>query len=164
MEVWSWYNSSQSTGVNIGKKQRWCCQWSAGYIWLIFEFWVVYICKQNRESTEEYSRCKVEKRHWTEIYTVSFLLSEKRRGLTQSYDKSPYTDRKIQKATWQHKNPQKTSITQRLRTDLEQILYEFRFLWIQKYVGETRGPMCTHLNADCLLEDFSGKNQEYIVN
>ena len=29
---------------------------------------------------------------------------EKGRDLTQSYDKSPYTDRKIQKATWQHRN------------------------------------------------------------
>ena len=27
----------------------------------------------------------------------------KGRDLTQSYDKSPYTNRKIQKATWQHK-------------------------------------------------------------
>ena len=29
---------------------------------------------------------------------------EKGRDLTQSYDKSPYTHRKIQKATWKHKN------------------------------------------------------------
>ena len=34
-------------------------------------------------------------------------------------DKSPYTDRKIKKPMWQHKNATtKTSITQRLRTDL----------------------------------------------
>ena len=38
--------------------------------------------------------------------------------MNQSYDKSPYTHRKIQKATWQHKNATKTSITQRLRADL----------------------------------------------
>ena len=43
---------------------------------------------------------------------------EKGRDLTQSYDQSPYTDRKIQKATWQHKNATKTWITQRLRTYL----------------------------------------------
>ena len=42
----------------------------------------------------------------------------KGRDLTQSYDKSPYNHRKIQKATWQHKNATKTSITQRLQTDL----------------------------------------------
>ena len=43
---------------------------------------------------------------------------EKGRDLAQSYDQSPYTDRKIQKATWQHKNATKTWITQRLRTYL----------------------------------------------
>ena len=43
---------------------------------------------------------------------------KKGRDLTQSYDKNPYTDRTIQKATWQHKNATKTSITQRLRTEL----------------------------------------------
>ena len=43
--------------------------------------------------------------------------------MTQSYDKSTYTQRKIQKSKTQRDNtqknpPQKTSITQRLRTDL----------------------------------------------
>ena len=45
---------------------------------------------------------------------------EKERDLTQSYDKSPYTDRKIQKATWSHKNATKnfdfTTISDQLRT------------------------------------------------
>ena len=45
---------------------------------------------------------------------------EKGRDLTQSYDKSPYTHRKIQKTTWQHKNATKcfdnTTIADRLRT------------------------------------------------
>ena len=45
---------------------------------------------------------------------------EKEIDLTQSYDKSPYTDRKIPKATWQHKNATKnfdyTTIADRLRT------------------------------------------------
>ena len=48
------------------------------------------------------------------------MQSEKGRDQTQSYDKSPYTDRKIQKATWQHKNATKnfdiTTIADRLRT------------------------------------------------
>ena len=47
-------------------------------------------------------------------------IGDKRRDLTQSYNKSPYTDRKIQKATWQHKNATKnfdyTIIADRLRT------------------------------------------------
>ena len=49
---------------------------------------------------------------------MQLLLREKGRDLTQSFNKSPYTHRKIQKATRQHKTPRKTSITQRLRTDL----------------------------------------------
>ena len=48
-----------------------------------------------------------------------FPLREKERDLTQSYDKSPYIHRNIQKAKWQDKNATKTSITGRLRTDLE---------------------------------------------
>ena len=40
--------------------------------------------------------------------------------LTQSYDKSPYIQRKIQEAKWQHKNATKnfdnTTIVSRLRT------------------------------------------------
>ena len=57
------------------------------------------------------------------IYLPSGLeqgTGEKGRDLTQSYDKSPYTDRKIQKAKWQHKNATKyfdyTTIADRLRT------------------------------------------------
>ena len=52
--------------------------------------------------------------------SIFAALREKERDLTQSYDKSPYTDRKIQKATWQHKNATKnfdcTTIADRLRT------------------------------------------------
>ena len=40
-------------------------------------------------------------------YYTSIVLGEKERDLTQSYDKSLYADRKIQKATWQHKNATK---------------------------------------------------------
>ena len=34
------------------------------------------------------------------------------------FDKNPYTNRKLQKGKWQHKKPPKTSIKQRLETDL----------------------------------------------
>ena len=45
--------------------------------------------------------------------------TQKGRDLTQSYDKSPYTDRKKSKKQRDNtKTPPKTSITQRLRTDL----------------------------------------------
>ena len=48
------------------------------------------------------------------------LIREKGRDLTQYYDKRPYTDRKIQKATRQHENARKKfdyiAIADRLRT------------------------------------------------
>ena len=47
-------------------------------------------------------------------------LREKGRDLTQSYDKSPYTNRNVKKGkvTTQQSTQQKSSIKQRLRTDL----------------------------------------------
>ena len=47
-----------------------------------------------------------------------YILREKGRDLTQSYDKSPYTSRNVKREKWQHKQRQKSSITQRLRTEL----------------------------------------------
>ena len=48
-----------------------------------------------------------------------FLYRQKGGDLTQSYDKSPYTNRNVKRAKWQHKTtPQKSSIKQQLRTDL----------------------------------------------
>ena len=55
---------------------------------------------------------------WNEIVFKTCSLGEKGRDLTQSYDKTPTPREKIQTATSQHKTPPKTSITQRLRTDL----------------------------------------------
>ena len=63
-------------------------------------------------------------------------LHEKGRDLTQSFDKSPYTDRKIQKATWQHKNATKTSITQRLQTDLGRPVWvtkDTQLVWLNRF-------------------------------
>ena len=57
---------------------------------------------------------------WTFMFRRTKKSREKGRDLTQSYDKSPYTYRKIQKATWQHKNATKifdyTAIVNRLGT------------------------------------------------
>ena len=56
------------------------------------------------------------------LENLNFCLNsrEKGRDLTQSYDKSPYIDRKIQNAMWQHKNATKnfdyTATADRLRT------------------------------------------------
>ena len=43
---------------------------------------------------------------------------EKEGDLTQSYDKTPYTNRKFENQRTTHTTPPKTSITQQLRTDL----------------------------------------------
>ena len=57
-----------------------------------------------------------------QVVEMQLETSTKRKGrdLTQSYDKSPYTHRKILKTTWQHKNANKkfdyTTILNRLRT------------------------------------------------
>ena len=65
-------------------------------------------------------------------------LKEKQRDLTLSYDKSPYTHRKIQKATRQNKSPPKTSITQRLRTDLGRsvgVTIATQLVWLNQFKG-----------------------------
>ena len=43
----------------------------------------------------------------TSDHVIDKVRREKGRDLTQSNDKSPYTHRKIQKETWQHKNATK---------------------------------------------------------
>ena len=58
------------------------------------------------------------------------------RGLNQSYDKSPYTLRKIQKAAWQHKNAIKNSITQRFWTDLGRsvgVTTAAQLVWLNRF-------------------------------
>ena len=67
---------------------------------------------------------------------LSTQVREKGRDLTQFYDKSPYTDRKIKKATWKHKTPPKTSITQRLQTDLGRsvgVTIATQLVWLNRY-------------------------------
>ena len=58
--------------------------------------------------------------HFNELTSTSVRLLDKTKGrdLNQSYDKIPYTLRKIQKAAWQHNNATKIFDTQTLRTDL----------------------------------------------
>ena len=61
--------------------------------------------------------------NWRIYFTVNLHLQWTSWGkgiyLTESYDISPYTNRKFKKVKWQHKNATKTSSIQRLRTDLE---------------------------------------------
>ena len=68
-------------------------------------------------------------------------IREKERDLTQSYDKSPYTDRKIKKKKQQRDNtktPTKTSITQRLRNDLGRsvgVTIATQLVWLNRFTG-----------------------------
>ena len=42
--------------------------------------------------------------------------------------------------------------------------YEFRFVWVQKYVGWKRSTICAHWNADYLLENLSPEDHENVVD
>ena len=55
---------------------------------------------------EQYWQCKLDIIFFILCYVS--VLDEKGRDPTKSYDKNLYTDRKIQNATWQHKNATKT--------------------------------------------------------
>ena len=70
------------------------------------------------------------------IFVVSLL--DKGGDLTQSYDKSPYTNRNVKKAKWQHKTPQKKSIKQQLRTDLGRsvgVTTATQLVWFTRFTG-----------------------------
>ena len=45
----------------------------------------------------------VEFEGWTSTILHRIIWREKGRDLTQSYDKSPYTNRNVKRAKWQHK-------------------------------------------------------------
>ena len=49
---------------------------------------------------------------WEGYYVVTFT-REKGRDLTQSYDKSPYTNRNVKRAKWQHKQRHKKNKSKR---------------------------------------------------
>ena len=92
--------------------------WSA--LFKIKKKWSSTIVVQNNNIVQRWTFRKTRGdvkcmgRYWRHVS------SEKRRDLTQSYDKSPYTRRKIEKAMWQHKNATKDfdyiTIADRLRT------------------------------------------------
>ena len=62
----------------------------------------------------------VGNRSMTLLLVPLVITREQGRDLTRSYDKLPYTNRKIQNAKWQHKNATKnldyTTVADRLRT------------------------------------------------
>ena len=58
--------------------------------------------------------------------------------MTQSYDKSLFTDRKSKKQRDNTKTPTKTLITQRLRTDLRRsvgVTIATQLMWLNRFTG-----------------------------
>ena len=83
------------------------------YILVEISFW--YVVQHNKKTGQTLQKQITNK---PRCFCSGKMLREKGRDLTQSCDKNPYTQRTIQKATWQHKNATKTMITQLLLTDL----------------------------------------------
>ena len=66
-------------------------------------------------------KSRVKTRQFREIAALGLKTIEARQkggDLTQSYDKSPYTHGNVKRAVTTQTTPQKSSIKQRLRTDL----------------------------------------------
>ena len=73
------------------------------------------------------------------LYLYLIMLREKRRDLTQSYDKSPYTNRNVKTAKWQHKQT-KSLITQQLQTDLGRsvgVTMATQLVWLTWFMSPT---------------------------
>ena len=80
-------------------------------------------------------------RDLTQSYDKSPYTNRKRKGrdLTQPYDRSPYTDGKNLKSNvTTQRTPPKTSITQRLRTDLGRsagVTIATQLVWLNRFTG-----------------------------
>ena len=104
--------------------------------------------------------------------------------MTQSYDKSPYTDRKIQKAKWKHKNATKnfdcTTIADHLRTvrscfisrmirfqrgkmyGCDNFLIKVSTInWVNLYVKSNWDPNCFSPNESKLNDYLNSTSYEY---
>ena len=79
-------------------------------------------------------------KEWTCKRMCSKLLRQKGGDLTQSYDKSPYTHGNVKRAVTTQTTPQKSSIKQRLRTDLGRsvgVTTATQLVWLTWFTGPT---------------------------
>ena len=92
---------------------------SLTHLYMDFVIRDTFLQTQNSFTTEaKVSKIK-ENQVSSQKITMSLCVQEKKgRYLIQSYEKSPYTNRKFEKPKDNTNMPPKTSITQRLRTDL----------------------------------------------
>ena len=105
--------------------------WLRGAVYVVFTLFP-YSCVCFEENCEIFITLKSKLKHdiqYRKKHTIGFtkrstltITREKGRYLThdQSYDKSPYTNRNVKRAKWQHKQRHKkfdhTAVTDRLRT------------------------------------------------
>ena len=71
---------------------------------------------------------------------TNVILRQKGGDMTQSYDKSPYTHGNVKRAVTTHTTPQKSSIKQRLRTDLGRsvgVTTATQLVWLTWFTGPT---------------------------
>ena len=98
--------------------------WDSLYFILNLTFFACYTyfasLKHKQDFTFYFLICIRQALYFCKVVRYNDVTVKKGRYLTQSYDKSPYTDRKIQKATSQYKKATKhfdyTTIADRLRT------------------------------------------------
>ena len=77
---------------------------------------------------------------WIDTALCLFLCRQKGGDLTQSYDKSPYTHGNVKRAVTTQTTPQKSSIKQRLRTDLGRsvgVTTATQLVWLTWFTGPT---------------------------
>ena len=99
--------------------------------------WWTFITRQTGQNWSEFAGRKKESRQRHIAYITSWRYGEKERDLTQSYAKSIYTIRKW-KSRDNTETLQKSSITQRLRTDLGRsvvVTTVIRPVWLNQFTG-----------------------------
>ena len=70
------------------------------------------------------------------IRSIKTIRRKRKKYVTRTFGKNPYTHRKIRKATWQ--TPPKTLITQRLQTDLGRsvgVTKATQLVWLNRFTG-----------------------------
>ena len=95
---------------------------------------------------------------------IIIVKREKGRDLTQSYDISPFTYRKPQKVKWQHKNSTKSSIAQRLRTDLGRsvgLITVIQLVWLNLFTISQPSGINIFIQRSHVL--YSASRNDYMI-
>ena len=82
----------------------------------------------------------MQKEYVIQFYKTINKIMKKGGDLTQSYDKSPYIHGNVKRAVTTQTTPQKSSIKQRLRTDLRRsvgVTTATQLVWLTWFTGPT---------------------------